>query len=120
MSINEEHRQIAVAEAMTQQAQTLARSTRAVPIPAESYQLIGELRATIDHLAQVSRQLSTWYETVPDSGMVAADSEEANRDAQEVASSLMQVAWSLDGIDATLSRAHSASSAIRWTAGGRA
>lgn len=120
MSINEEHHQASVAEAMTEQAHTLAHSTRTVTVPAESCQIIGELRATVGHLAQVSRQLSAWHESVSDSGLIASDSRGEDGNVQEVASALMQAAWSLDGIDATLSRAHSDSSAIRWAAGGRA
>lgn len=44
----------------------LAHSTRSVPVPSDSYFLLGELRATVDDLEQVCRQLGAWHAGVVD------------------------------------------------------
>lgn len=56
MAINEEQRQLEIAAEAEELARTLAHSTRDVPHPRDSYRLLGELGATIDHLAQVIDQ----------------------------------------------------------------
>lgn len=55
MAENEDYRQNQVAREVEQNARTLAHSTRDVPTPSDSYALLGESGATVDHLEQVCR-----------------------------------------------------------------
>lgn len=50
MTVNEEHRQVAIAAELEATARTLAHSTTTVPNPPDAYGLLGELSATLDHL----------------------------------------------------------------------
>ena len=61
MAVNEEGRQIEIATELSEMARTLAHSTRSVPNPSESYELLILLRAAQDSLAQVYAQLATWH-----------------------------------------------------------
>ena len=40
--------------------------TRDVPVPSDSYAMLGELRATIDSLEEACRRLGVWHTTVED------------------------------------------------------
>lgn len=66
MTINEERRQPTISAEMTELAGALARATRTGPNPTDARQIVGDLAATAEHLAQVSEQLATWYEHVED------------------------------------------------------
>ena len=66
MAINEEQRQLEIAAEVEELARALAHSTRDVPHPRDSYRLLGELGATIDHLAQVIDQLGKWHSRTED------------------------------------------------------
>src|SRR5690606_39287110 len=57
MVTNEEAGQVRIAGELEERARMLAHSTRSVPVPSDSYFLLGELRATVDDLEQVCRQL---------------------------------------------------------------
>ena len=65
-AVNLEQRQRAVAVELAEVARTLAHSTRKVPVPSESYSMLGELTATLADLEQVCRQLAAWHERVID------------------------------------------------------
>ncbi|MDR6794868.1 hypothetical protein J2W89_004050 [Pseudarthrobacter oxydans] len=62
MAINEETRQLEIAREVEALTRTLAHSTRTVPNPSESYNLLAELWLTVDHLQQVSQQLAQWHQ----------------------------------------------------------
>src|SRR5690625_5351761 len=66
MAINDEGRQLAIAAELEEAARSLAHSTRDVPVPADSYAMLGELRATIDSLEEVCRRLGAWHTRVVD------------------------------------------------------
>jgi len=66
MAINEETRQLEIAREVEALTRTLAHSTRTVPNPSESYNLLAELWLTVDHLQQVSQQLAQWHQGVID------------------------------------------------------
>lgn len=61
MVTNEEAGQVRIAGELEERARMLAHSTRSVPVPSDSYFLLGELRATVDDLEQVCRQLGAWH-----------------------------------------------------------
>ncbi len=52
MAINEETRQLEIAREVEELTRTLAHSTRTVPHPNESYNLIAELGLIVDHVQQ--------------------------------------------------------------------
>lgn len=66
MSINEESRQVEIAEQLAENARTLAHSTRAVPKPSDSYTLLAVLAQAQESLAQVYSQLAAWHGRVLD------------------------------------------------------
>lgn len=66
MAINEEHRQAEIAGELEELARTFAHSTRAIPNPQNSYDMLGDLATMVDHLEQVCDQLAKWHETVED------------------------------------------------------
>ena len=45
MAVNDEGRQIEIADELAEVARTLAHSTRAVPRPSDSYELLASLRS---------------------------------------------------------------------------
>jgi hypothetical protein len=53
MAINQEGRQIEIANQLVEAARTLAHSTRSIPNPSDSYQLLGALGAVQEALAQI-------------------------------------------------------------------
>ena len=55
-----------VAAEVEELTRTLAHSTRDVPNPQDSYRILGELGAIIDHVAQVCEQLASWHSRVED------------------------------------------------------
>lgn len=105
-----------VAAEVEELTRTLAHSTRAVPVPADSYRLLGELRATVDHLEQVSRQLSTWHEAAAEEPRFDASAEVhgARANATAAAEELAGAAVALETASAAISRAHSANGAVVW------
>jgi hypothetical protein len=66
MSVNEEGRQIEIADELVEVARTLAHSTRTVPHPSNSYELLASLRSAQESLAQVYAQLAAWHEAAVD------------------------------------------------------
>ena len=61
MSVNEEGRQREIADELAEVARTLAHSTRTVPHPSDSYELLASLRSAQDSLTQVYTQLAAWH-----------------------------------------------------------
>lgn len=113
MAMNEDYRQTQIAREVEQSARTLAHSTRDVPTPSDSYELLGELGATVDHLEQVCRQLSRWHATARSAGHF--QSEDAPH-AAEAAAKLESASAALATASAALMRAHADNGAVRWTA----
>lgn len=66
MAANQESRQTAIANELFDVAKELAHSTRTVPQPPDSYELLGALTATQRLLAQVYEQLAEWHGAVED------------------------------------------------------
>lgn len=116
MSTNEEHRQRAVAAEVEEAARTLAHSTRTVPFPADSYELLGELRSTVDHLEQVCRQLATWHETTANRAQIDGNSggATAHERAHGAAADLTSAARALDEASTLISRAHTSNAVLHW------
>lgn len=116
MTINEEHRQAEVAAEVEQAARTLAHSTRAVPVPSDSYGLLGELHATTSHLAQVCQQLGRWHATARDQGHMHDPTDQAAAaSATMAADALEKASASLEAATQQIMAAHSANAPIRWT-----
>ncbi|RGE19077.1 hypothetical protein [Leucobacter sp. wl10] len=115
MAINEEQSQAAIAAELEETARTLAHSTRTVASPIDSYRMIGDVRDTSDHLAQVSEQLAAWHRRTQDG--VHYDGEDNRGDGTGAA----QTAAGLDRASAAfrtaadeLRGALNANSVIRW------
>lgn len=116
MAVNDETRQIQIAAEMQEHARTLAHSTRRVLVPSDSYRLVGELRATVDDLEQVCRQLGEWHTNVVDGEHYQGEDERGDGGTGTVAAAagLDRAATALAAASAALSEAHSANGAIRW------
>lgn len=98
-------------------AKRLAHSTRAVPSPADSYRLLGDLRSTVDHLEQVTRQLANWHSGVTDGVEYAGvDAHGSGGEAISAAGALLAAASALTDASKAIGKAHESSSVIRWTA----
>lgn len=116
MSSNEQHRQLEVARELEASARTLAHSTRDVPSPADSYELLGELSATVDHLEQVCLQLGRWHSHVQDGVHYDGEDERGDGATGTVtsASDLARAARSLTTATQHLQAAHAANGVVRW------
>ena len=116
MAVNEEGHQVEVASELAESARTLAHSTRNVPVPSHSYSLLGELRATVDSLEQVCRQLSAWHADVVDG--VHYEGEDNRGDGATgtvtAAADLEHAAAALDAASVALGQAHTANGVVRW------
>ncbi|HEX7352912.1 hypothetical protein [Brachybacterium sp.] len=117
MAVNEDHRQTEIAREAAQSARTLAHSTRDVPTPSDSYVLLGELGATVDHLEQVCRQLSRWHAATQEpEHFTAEDPRGDGTGTTTAAAELEAAAVALNTASAALMRAHAANGVVRWTA----
>lgn len=116
MAVNEETRQLKIAAELQEHARTLAHSTRRVPNPSDSYELLGELRATVDDLEQVCRQLGAWHAGVIDGEHYQGEDERGDGGTGTVAAAagLDRAATALAAASDALSEAHSANGVIRW------
>lgn len=111
MATNEEERQVEVATETEELTRTLAHSTRDVPHPRDSYRLLGELSATIDHLAQVIDQLGKWHSRTEHGTHHDGDgtgSASAAADELTTAANMLRLASS------HVHRAHSHNGVVRW------
>lgn len=60
MTINEEPQQVEITRELENQARTLAHSSRSIPNPSDSDDMLGELRLTLSAIEQVARQMGGW------------------------------------------------------------
>lgn len=114
MTTNEEHRQLDVAREVETGARTLAHSTRTVPSPSESYALLGELGATVDHLAQVLEQLSAWHGQAEDGVHYDGEAGGLYGSAEATGKELGDAARTLREASEHITHAHSLNSVVRW------
>lgn len=116
MTSNEQHRQVEVARELEATARTLAHSTRTVPNPADSYALLGDLGATIEHLVQVCGQLGRWHSQVQEGVHYRKGHEPSDEATGTVtsASDLARAARYLTNAAQQVHAAHSASAEVRW------
>jgi hypothetical protein len=116
MAVNEEQRQRAVAAELAKVARTLAHSTRDVPVPSESYGMLGELAGALADLEQVCRQLAAWHGRVIDG--VHYEGEDPRGDGATgtvtAAAELQRAATALASAETALRQAHSANGVVRW------
>lgn len=117
MAINQEGRQIEIANELVEAARTLAHSTRTIPNPSDSYELLGALVAAQEALAQVYAQVSHWH------GKAVAGTHYNGVDGPNVSDTTApaHVAQLLAGAAASATRAanqvseaHSINGVIRW------
>ena len=116
MAINEETRQLEIAAAVEELARTLAHSTHGVPHPRDSYPLLGELGATIDHLAQVIDQLGKWHSHAEDGTHYEGEDGGSTGSARAAADELTTAANMLKLASSHVARAHSLNAVVRWRA----
>lgn len=107
MAINDEGRQVQIAEQLSETVRTLAHSTRNVPESADSYALLGALSASLWGLHQVADQLGRWHANA------AAESGD-RRACEEVETHLRKAADLLWNAGVQLDQAHTANGRIGW------
>ncbi|TFC94508.1 MULTISPECIES: hypothetical protein [Cryobacterium] len=122
MSDNEEGRQNEIADELAKVARLLSHSTRSVPRPSDSYELLASLRSAQDSLALVYAQLAAWHQAA------VGEMHYSGRDAlsipgvpatatgaREQVTLLLKIAAASAAEAADLvSKAHSANGAVRW------
>lgn len=120
MSVNEEGRQTEIANQLAEIARTLAHSTRAVPRPSDSYELLGTLCAAQESLAQVYAQLAAWHGAAVggkhfDGGDVRSIPGAPAVGAEGLATGLLNMAAASATEAAELvNKAYSANGVVRW------
>lgn len=114
--MNEEGRQVEVAETVEAHARALAHSTRDVPNPPDSYTLLGELTATMAHLAQVCEQLATWHRRTADGVQYVGEDQTGDGATGTVraAGALDRAVEALRTASDAAADAHSANGVVRW------
>lgn len=115
MSIAEPDRQTEIADQLADHARALAVSTREFPHRSDTYQLLGELAATVSALSQVCSQLGAFHAGAQDD--VDHDGEDADgngQSARDAATSLAEAHEALTVAGAAIDRAHTANSHLRW------
>lgn len=114
--MNDDARQTEIADEMEAAARQLAHSTRSVPAPPDSYELLGVLTATATHLAQVATQLARWHDNVSEGVEHVGEDENGDGSATRTAADeLRQAASFLVGAADHIASAHSANGTVRWT-----
>ncbi|POH69173.1 hypothetical protein C3B59_05920 [Cryobacterium zongtaii] len=120
MAVNEEGRQTEIAGELAEAARTLAHSTRIVPRPSDSYELLASLRSAQDSLAQVYAQLAAWHEAAADGTHYNGEDDHGTPGLPAVgpdgqATGLLNLAAASAATTADLvARAHAANAVVRW------
>ncbi len=114
MAINEEYRQLEVAREAEELLRTLAHSTRAVPNPQDSYPLLGELVAMVDHLTQVTRQLAHWHAGTEDGTHYAGEDGGTTGSTHAAGNALNEARQALRTASEAISKAYTANGVVRW------
>jgi len=116
MAINEDYRQLEIVQELEAQARTLVHSTRTVPNPPDSYDMLAELGAALSALEQVARQLGRWHREVIDGDHYQGEDERGDgaTGTIEAAAALDRAATALHAASAAVSDAHSANGVVRW------
>lgn len=114
MAVNEESRQLEIAAEIEELSRTLVHSTRDVPSPRDSYALLGELVATVDHLEQVAGQLAAWHARTEDGTHYDGEDGDGTGGAVAAAERLKAAQALLSEASAAISQAHSLNGVVRW------
>lgn len=117
MAINKEAHQVDIANQLVEAARTLAHSTRSIPNPSDSYQLLGALGAVQEALAQIYAQTAAWHRSAVDG--THYDGEDGRRKSEtpateEAAALLESAAASASRAANRVDAALSANGSIRW------
>ena len=117
MAVNEESRQVEIAETLSEVARSLVRSTRVVPRPFDSYSLLGSLAVAQEVLAQIYAQLAEWHGQVLQGVHHSGEDERGSLDNPGWARAeleLQDAAHHAAAAEASLRRAHSANGVVKW------
>lgn len=114
MAVNEDHRQLEIAAEIEELTRTLAHSTRDVPHPCDSYRMLGELGAIIDHIAQVCAQLGSWHARVENHKHFEGEESGTIGSARKAADELTTAANALKLASRHTHHAHVLNSVVRW------
>lgn len=116
MAINEDYRQFEIVQELEAQARMLAHSTRTIPNPPDSYDLLGELGASLRTLEQVARQMGQWHSEVIDGEHYQGEDERGDGATGTIAAAaaLDRAAAALDAASTAVNAAHSANGVVRW------
>ncbi len=114
MAINEKYRQLEVAREAEEMLRTLAHSTGDYPNPQDSYPMLGELGAIIDHTAQVCDQIARWHSRAEDGKHYNGEDGDTTGSTQATAAELTTAANALRVASQHILRAHGHNSVVRW------
>ncbi len=117
VAVNEESRQVEIAETLSEVARSLVHSTKAVPRPFDSYTLLGNLTAAQEALAQIYTQLAKWHGQVLQGVHHSGEDERGSLDNPGWARAeleLQDAARHAAAAVASLRRAHSANGVVKW------
>jgi hypothetical protein len=113
--MNDEQRQTEVANEVAVATRQLAHSTRNIPNPPDSYELLGSMEASARHLAQVAGQLARWHDRVTEGVEHAGEDDRGDgAGTRSAAEALRRAGAALDVAAAHLDAAHSANGVVRW------
>lgn len=116
MAINEEYRQLEIIRELEEQARRLTHSTRTVPNPPDSYDMLAELGSVISLLKQVVSQLKRWHLEVVDGQHYQGEDErgDGTTGTLKTAHALERATTALNVASEAIQNAHSANGVIRW------
>jgi hypothetical protein len=120
MAVNEEGRQIEIANELAEVARTLAHSTRTVPRPSDSFELLASLRSAQESLAQVYVQLAAWHGAAVDGTHYSGEDGNSIPGVPavgahgQVTALLNMAAASAREAGDLVNKAHSANAVVRW------
>src|SRR5690625_4671046 len=116
MAINEQYRQLEIVQELEAQARALAHSTRAIPNPPDSYDMLAELGAALSAIEQVAQQIGWWHREVVDGEHYQGEDERGDGATSTIAAAaaLDRAAAALHAASTAVSDAHSANGVVRW------
>ncbi|MFC9352941.1 hypothetical protein [Arthrobacter sp. NPDC057013] len=95
-------------------AKDLARATRRLDQPSDSYAVFGDLLDAQRSLEQVLRQLAEWHRSTVKGVHYADHHEESTLGVMTASEELDLAAQQAEGLNETLSRAYGGTSVVRW------
>jgi hypothetical protein len=99
---------------LAQAAQDLARATRSLDAPSDSYSILGNLADTQRSIEQVLKQLAEWHRSTAAGRHFSEGHDESTLGIMTAVAELDLATQQADGLQETLSRASGGNSVVRW------